>query len=79
MLQFLPNETIRQALTNLAAAFRTASIETPEADARILLAGVLGLDGTDLIANPDRALGAKAAAMTGVAHFGDPRILRSRL
>lgn len=61
---FAASDTVRTANRKLASAFQEAGIESSEADARFLLGGVMGLDGADLIANPDRPLGAKAAALT---------------
>ena len=58
-----PHDTVRTAVSALAGVFRAAGIEGPETDARYLAGGILGLDGADLIANPDRPLGDAAAAL----------------
>ena len=58
-----PHDTVRSAVTALAAAFREAGIEGPETDARYLVGGILGLDGADLITDPDRKIGDAAAGL----------------
>lgn len=64
---FLAGETLRDACSRLASVFARVGIETPEADARYLLRGVLGLDANELVRAPERALGERAQALTEAA------------
>ena len=53
--------TIAEARRALGAAFRTAGIETPELDARVLVGHALACDHAALVANAARPLGAGEA------------------
>ena len=57
-----PGMTVEQARRTLAASFRTAGLDTPELDARVLSAHALGLDHTALAAAAARPLAAAEAA-----------------
>jgi release factor glutamine methyltransferase len=60
--------TVGAARRLLAAQFRTAGIETPELDARILVGHALGLDHAALAAATDRSLDARdVQAINGLA------------
>jgi release factor glutamine methyltransferase len=60
--------TIAAARRVLADQFRAADLDTPELDARILIAKALALDHASLIATGDRALAPEAAdAITALA------------
>jgi release factor glutamine methyltransferase len=52
-------DTLRQAVTALALAFRGAGLETPELDARRLVLDGLSLDSAALLREPDRRLDGK--------------------
>ena len=58
-----PHSSRSDALVAMIAAFRAAGVETPERDARKLLAGVLGVAAIELISNRDARLGSDAAAV----------------
>lgn len=63
-----PGTTIAQAQLFLADSFRLAGIDSPEADARVLLCAALQLSRAQLIAQCDRGLDApEAAAVIGFA------------
>ena len=72
-LDFAATTTRAAALVVMIDAFRVAGVETPERDARKLLAGVLGIDGVKLIIEPAVALAAAAAA---VSHAARRRVAR---
>jgi release factor glutamine methyltransferase len=57
--------TTAQARRALARAFSAAGLDTPELDARILVAHALGLDHTGLAAAPDRRLDADEVESIG--------------
>ncbi len=52
-------QTIASARHTLTEAFRQAGIDSPDADARLLIAHALGLDRTGLMTNSARVLGPK--------------------
>jgi release factor glutamine methyltransferase len=54
--------TVAQARRALAQAFRTAGIDAPDLDARLLVGHALALDLTGLAVNGDRVLGAEDAS-----------------
>jgi len=63
-----PGLAIAQAQLALADSFRAAGIDSPEADARVLLCATLGLSRTQLIAQCDRPLEEQqASAVAAVA------------
>jgi release factor glutamine methyltransferase len=63
-----PGTTIAAARRQLAAAFRTAGLDSPEVDARLLAGEVVGLDHAGLASQAERLLTAKeAAALTALA------------
>lgn len=49
-------ETVADAVRRLAATFRGAGVDSPDLDARILVAEALGISRTGLIAGPERPL-----------------------
>jgi len=51
--------TLSQALATARSRFATAAIADPAGDARVLIAGLLGLSATQLIAGSDRMLSAE--------------------
>ncbi len=66
-LDFSSETTRAGALMAMLDAFRKAGIETPDRDARKLLAGVLGIDGIKLLTDPTVALAGAAAAVSSAA------------
>src|SRR5262245_45372235 len=78
---FAAGFTVGAARRALADSFRANSIETPELDARILLAHALRLDHAGLVAQNDRLLTAKevtalaALAVRRLTHEPVARIL----
>jgi release factor glutamine methyltransferase len=56
-----PVVSVAGARRALASAFRTAGLETPELDARLLVGHALGLDHADLAAQSDRIVGGEEA------------------
>ena len=81
--EFTPDVTIRAARRAMAKAFVEAGIDTPDLDARLLLAAALGLDGAALVMRGDEPLGGEAgrlAKMTSRRLDREPvsRILGSR-
>lgn len=75
--------SIKIARQMLTAAFQAAGCASPEIDARFLLQGVLELTAADLLRDPDRVLGERAALLTAWARrrlTGEPvsRILGQR-
>lgn len=56
-------QTLRHAQAEMARVFAAAGLETPDVDARFLLRGVLQLTPEDLLRDPDRPVGAGAAAL----------------
>lgn len=67
-VRFDADDTRAMALIQMSAAFRAASLPTPDIDARHLLCGLLGIDKARLIAEPDVALGEMAPRVSdGVA------------
>lgn len=82
-LQISEAQTLRAALTAIAAAFETAGIIAAAADARFLIQGMLHLDAATLIRDPDRKVGAHAGALEHavarrMAHEPLSRILGTR-
>ena len=71
MTAVTPGMTVEQARRCLAASFRSAGLDTPDLDARVLAGHALGLDHTALVAAAARPLGEKAAA---VAAFESRRL-----
>lgn len=67
-------ETIGGAVRRLALAFRQAHLETPELDARILVAEGAGLSRAALIASPEIMLEAEASQR--IASYQARRLLR---
>ena len=64
----MPGMTIEQARRALASDFRTANLDSPELDARLLVGHALGLDHTALAANPGRMLvSAESDALAALA------------
>lgn len=59
---FRADQSIADASAVLARLFGEAGLETPQRDARILLQGVLGIDGAALLSGSHQPLGADAAA-----------------
>jgi release factor glutamine methyltransferase len=72
--QIRPGVTIAEAQILLADSFRHSGIDSPEADARVLLCVALQLSRTQLIAQCDRALTPHEAS--GVATIAARRIKR---
>ena len=76
--------TVEQARRSLAASFRTAGLDTPDLDARVLVGHALGLDHTALVAASARALieieAAQVAALAARRIAGEPvaRIVGTR-
>jgi release factor glutamine methyltransferase len=62
MIDIVPGITVAAARRRLAAAFRRAGLDTPELDARVLVAHALGVDHAGLLATPDRRLSQQQAA-----------------
>jgi release factor glutamine methyltransferase len=60
---FAAETTRAEALVAMVAAFRATGVETPDRDARKLLAGVLGVDAVKLLTDPGERLGAGALAV----------------
>lgn len=63
-----PQDTLQSAFAQLVRAFSSAGLETPEADARFLLRGILKIDAGDMLRTPGRLLGDGARALTEAAH-----------
>ncbi len=61
MIQVTAATTIAEARRTIGAAFRTAGIEAPELDARVLIGHALALDHAALAGNPTRPLGTSGA------------------
>ena len=61
--EFTPDVTIRAARRAMAKAFVEAGIDTPDLDARLLLAAALGLDGAALVMRGDQPLGGEAGRL----------------
>src|SRR4051794_22221151 len=59
--------TVGEALAGLKRAFAEAGIEAPQQDARFLLEGLLGLEGSELLTRPERPLGVAAARVKQAA------------
>jgi release factor glutamine methyltransferase len=57
--------TAGDAMRGLAVTFRSAGIDTPELDARILVAHALGISRAALLVNPERALSPQERASIG--------------
>jgi release factor glutamine methyltransferase len=60
-------DSVRHALNVMTAAFDAAGIENAATDARFLLQGILGLDATVLIRDPDHVIGERAHALQAAA------------
>ena len=58
-------ETAGHAMRELALTFKSAGIDTPELDARILVAHALGMSRAALMANPGRALSPRERVAIG--------------
>lgn len=84
MSENLTGQSVETARRNLAARLKSASIDSPELDARMLVAAVLHLDLTGLIASANRPLSAdEAGRLEQLVHrrmAGEPvaRILGTR-
>lgn len=83
LVAFTPGDTLRSALTRMTQAFAQGGLETPEADARFLLQGVLKLERGDVIRDPSRPVGPLASALHDavrrrLAHEPVARILGER-
>ena len=61
MTAVTPGMTIEQARRALAASFHNAGLDSPDLDARLLVAHAFGFDHTGLVAAAARRLGEKAA------------------
>lgn len=59
------DQTIGDALAEMVRTFAAEGIESAPRDARLLLQGLLGIDGTALLTRPEQPLGDKAS------HIGD--------
>jgi release factor glutamine methyltransferase len=66
--------TIAEARRALAAQFHAAGLDTPELDARILVAHALGLDHAALVAEPSRIL--NAGELVAIAELTRRRLAR---
>jgi release factor glutamine methyltransferase len=69
-----PGMTIAAARRALAQTFRTAGLDSPELDARVLIGHALGLDHAALVSNGERTLDAHEAAT--IAAFAGRRLKR---
>lgn len=67
-------ETVRQATRRVAQQLAAAGVETPERDARLLVAAAMNGAAVDLIAHPDRAL--QQNHLDALKNFADRRVLR---
>ena len=61
------SDSVRHALTVMTAAFEAARIENAATDARFLVQGILKLDATALIRDPDQMIGERAQALQAAA------------
>lgn len=82
-IAILPTTSLRAAMSAIASALRAAGIDNAEKDARYLVQGILGLDATALVRDPDLPVGdfaaiLEAAARRRIAHEPVSRILGSR-
>lgn len=59
-----PQDTLQSAYAQLVRVFCEAGLETPEADARYVLRGILRLDDGAMLRTPERPLGEAAAELT---------------
>jgi release factor glutamine methyltransferase len=55
------NTTRAEAMAALRSTFREAGLDTPELDARLLLAETLGIDAVEIAVRPDASLGSAGA------------------
>lgn len=62
-ITFTVGETIAAALGKIGAVLRRRGFEAPEADARALVSGILGISKAHLIAAPDRVIADAAAPL----------------
>lgn len=62
-----PQDTLQSAYGQLVRAFSSAGLETPEADARFLLRGILKIDAGDMLRTPGRLLADGAHALAEAA------------
>lgn len=62
-----PDLSIAAARRRMAKAFAAAGIDTPDLDARLLLAAALGLDSAALVLLGDERVGAKSALLSQMA------------
>jgi release factor glutamine methyltransferase len=67
--------TLAAARRRLADAFRRAGLDTPELDARVLVAHALGVDQAAMLATPDRRLSQRQAA--DIATLASRRLARA--
>ena len=82
-ITFDADQSLQSAYLDLVRAFTAAGLAEPQADARFLLRGVLGLDAAQLLRAPDAPLGSGAddlarAAARRLAHEPVSRILGER-
>lgn len=78
-----PQDSLQSAYAKLVRAFSSAGLETPDADARYLLRGILKLDAGAMLRSPERPLGVDApplmqAARRRLQHEPVSRILGER-
>ncbi len=80
---FTGEQTVGHALAEMTRVFASAGIHSAPRDARFLLQGLLGLDGAELLARPEKPLGAAASPLSDavtrrLAHEPVSRILGRR-
>jgi release factor glutamine methyltransferase len=80
---FEHDETVGAALARMTRAFGEAGLDSAARDARILLQGLLGIDGTALLTKPEQPIGSAAdriadAVQRRLAHEPVSRILGVR-
>jgi release factor glutamine methyltransferase len=80
---FSSEQAVGVALSEMARLFASAGLDGAQRDARFLLQGVLGLDGAELLARPDKPLDAAAGPLNDavrrrLAHEPVSRILGRR-
>jgi release factor glutamine methyltransferase len=66
-LNLQASDGVRHSLSAMTAAFEAAGIEAAATDARFLLQGILNLDATALIRDPDEIIGEHAHALQAAA------------
>jgi release factor glutamine methyltransferase len=77
---FDPATPAKTALSGMSRAFRSNGAQSPDLDARFLLQDLLGVDGAQMLANPERPIGDAAGAINNavrrrLAHEPVSRIL----